>query len=290
MDTVKFNEYRKEFYQLKLLYSGILEILNSFYSGYLVILDDPLASAYDFLWKEFEMILAKYPDDLKQVVTIGRPLGANSLSPDNFDDPDNPDDIKYTHFGRKQANEITGILDKISDEHKLKLPPVKLLYKHLDTKTPLLQAIEKYKKQKQEAEQNMETDLKQDRNAQEEQKYCRFENNTLFVTLADGTEKAISFDARQETRYMFVLFQVLYKHWQTNKSEPISKNEMRRKLTKERLGRDITDKFIKDTIANIRTSKIKPVGLSDIVKITFDTKQQGYSLAILPPVTTEPQF
>lgn len=112
--------------------------------------------------------------------------------------------------------------------------------------------------------------------------FCRFENNTLFVTLSDGSEKSIVFDTREETKYMLILFQILYRHWQVNGSDHLPKVEIMVRMRKAGVQED-RETFLKDTVGNIRGSKINPVGLSKYVVIHYDRKVKGYALIINPP-------
>ena len=115
-----------------------------------------------------------------------------------------------------------------------------------------------------------------------EEKFCRFENNTLFLRLNDGTEKSISFETRRKTKYMLILFEILYKHWQKIGNKPLKKYEIRRRMIDEGIQREINDEFIKDTVSNIRT-KIETAKLSDCVSIEYKRSSDGYSLNIRKP-------
>ena len=111
---------------------------------------------------------------------------------------------------------------------------------------------------------------------------CRFENNAFFITLKNGTEKSITFETRRDTRYMLALFKVLYEHWQRFGNEPLEKGEIRRRMRKEGVTREISDNFIKNIVSNIR-KKINSVKLSSPVILGYDRASNGYYLDIKIP-------
>lgn len=111
---------------------------------------------------------------------------------------------------------------------------------------------------------------------------CRFENKTFFLTLKDGTEKPITFETRRDTNYMLMLFQVIYEHWQRFGREPLERAEVRRRMKKKGVTREISDDFINDTVSNIR-QKVNAVGLSDCVVIDYDKIIDGWYLDIQVP-------
>lgn len=118
---------------------------------------------------------------------------------------------------------------------------------------------------------------------------CRFENNTLFITLIDGTEKSLPLTTRRKTKCMLVMFKILYLHWQNFVDSPLEKFEIKWRFKREIPNRDVSDGFIGNTIANIRT-KIKSHGLTGIVTISYDREMDGYSLKIEPPSVSTPEI
>lgn len=111
---------------------------------------------------------------------------------------------------------------------------------------------------------------------------CRFENNAFFITLKNGTEKPITFETRRDTKYMLALFKILYEHWQRLGNEPLEKGEIRRRMGKEGVTGEISDKFIKNTVSNIR-KKIDSAVLSDCIVLKYDRASDGFSLDIKIP-------
>lgn len=108
--------------------------------------------------------------------------------------------------------------------------------------------------------------------------YCWFDNNTFFLTLRDGSVKAISFDTERQTRHMLALFQAFIEHWKNNGDKPISKAEVVELMV--RYGSKVDAPQLKNIFSNIRNKKIKPAGLENKIIIGFDKKFQGWTVDI----------
>lgn len=119
---------------------------------------------------------------------------------------------------------------------------------------------------------------------------CRFENDTLFITLLDGTKKSLPLATRRGKTNMLVLFEILYRHWQNFGNRPLEKDEIKRRFKREVSYRsDVSDNFIGNTITNIR-NKIKSLKLTGIVTIPYNKQNNGYSLKIEPPSVNTPEI
>lgn len=108
--------------------------------------------------------------------------------------------------------------------------------------------------------------------------FCRFENNTFFITLNNNTEKTIIFETRRKTFYMLRIFSALFEHWKKHGNTPLSKKEILAKILQD----DAASNFLTNQVGNIR-QKIKASGLLDVVSIDYDYKTNGYVLNIKNP-------
>lgn len=113
-------------------------------------------------------------------------------------------------------------------------------------------------------------------------KYCWLDNETFFIRLKDGSLKSMPFGTRRETKFMLLFFKILYQHWQQFGNKPLEREEIRKRLLKGGLP-EASDKFIKDTASNLRKSRINPLGLSELISITYDRSAGGFSLDIKKP-------
>lgn len=113
-------------------------------------------------------------------------------------------------------------------------------------------------------------------------KKVKYENNTLFLTLIDGTQSTIDFESQRGNNSMLCLFNVLYENWKRDSSKPLTKNQIRVALLDE--GLDIglfnQEAWLSTTVSNIR-KKIQGKQLQDFVKIEYKRKARGYCLIIV---------
>lgn len=113
--------------------------------------------------------------------------------------------------------------------------------------------------------------------------FCRLENNTFFIKLLDGSEKAITFDTKRKTNYLRILFEILFEHWKHHGTDPLPKSEIAKKLREELPSIDIYSNSIKDIVSSIRKTKIRLQFLSAYIKIIYDSDTDGYILDIRKP-------
>lgn len=121
-----------------------------------------------------------------------------------------------------------------------------------------------------------------------DEKVVRFENNSFTMRLLDGSVSAVNFSTKNGTNNdMLDIFDIMFG---LLKQEPelidgwwevrITKDQLRRELQKK--GKiSVSDNFLKDTIGNIRNTKVKPSGLSGYISIeNFDRKNKNWPFKI----------
>lgn len=118
--------------------------------------------------------------------------------------------------------------------------------------------------------------------------YCRLDNTTkvFYFMVPNGATQAIPlWTERAESDHIFILFKVLFEHWLEYGEQVITRGLIKSKLFS--LGwRDVTDKNISSSLANVRKTKIAPAKLSQYVDISFEKNSkgvEGYKLKILYP-------
>jgi len=108
----------------------------------------------------------------------------------------------------------------------------------------------------------------------------KFENNTLFVSLKDGTQTSLDFEDQRNTKNMLAVFTVLYEHWQKYQDQLLEVVEIERRLiNNQKLSADLvnTSDFLSNTISNIR-KKIRGKHLEGLINIKRESN--AYSLKI----------
>lgn len=110
------------------------------------------------------------------------------------------------------------------------------------------------------------------------QNYCWFDNNSFFLTLRDGSLKAISFDTERGNRQVLALFQTIIEHWKKNGDKSISGSEIVKVMKK--YGSEVETDQLKNIISNVRNKKIKPAGLEDKIRIEHKKKLNGWVIEI----------
>ena len=106
----------------------------------------------------------------------------------------------------------------------------------------------------------------------------RFDNNTFFLQMRDGSTKTVDFDTQRGKRQMLVVFQVLIDHVKRS-GNPISKAEMVESARKD-YGLKVEPTQLHNIIHSIRTSKLKPAKLEEIIHIDHDGKTDGWLVQI----------
>jgi hypothetical protein len=280
MDTQYCAAFSLDLLFLRNTYSYILAALEAFFSSNRISTDDNLNFVYLTCWKTFEDTLKKYPEELKEIAKLGRTV--SSLSPANITDLDYPEGY-WKHSGKQQAYKIKDILDELWIDYSKYCPP----HKPSDVEMPIAKKeIENYATWKNQKEKVYWEKAKKQAKAFNES-WCRFENNTLHVNLLDGSVKSIVFETRRDTKNMQLVFTVLYHHWQQFENRPFPKSDIKQSLNKAGLKEEVTNRFLKDTIANIRV-KIKSSHLENIVSIKYNHKAKGYILNIQPTPSQNP--
>lgn len=109
------------------------------------------------------------------------------------------------------------------------------------------------------------------------------DTKTFYFTLPNGSLKPMTlWTERAQSNHTFLIFKVMYEHWNEFGSQVITKSEIHAQLIK--LGwENASDEDIKNYIKNLRETKIKPALLSTYIEISFDRKLQGYRLVINYP-------
>lgn len=116
--------------------------------------------------------------------------------------------------------------------------------------------------------------------------FCHLKGNTFTMRLSDGSLESISLTDVEGKNNMRDLFEILFEHWnqfgETANSWTVNvmtKEEIKNALAKKGR-REITDKWIKDTVSNIRRVKIKPSRLKGSIEIIYNKEVAGYGLKI----------
>lgn len=121
----------------------------------------------------------------------------------------------------------------------------------------------------------------------EEKSFCKFENDSFFVKLNDGSDGSINFTDKRGKKDMVTLFAVFFDYWKSFGEKDngwivvkMSKGEIKKRLA-EKGKKDITDNWIKDTISNIRNIKIGPSKLNGYISFDYyDRKANVYPFRI----------
>lgn len=105
----------------------------------------------------------------------------------------------------------------------------------------------------------------------------RFDNNTFFLQMRDGSTKPVVFDTERGNRQMLVVFQVLIDHIKRSGS-PISKAEIIDGA--KHYGLKVESPQLHNIISNIKKTKLKPAKLEEIIHIDYDRNTDGWSVQI----------
>lgn len=113
--------FYRDLYAIKGIYSEIIEILESFFSGDLLIFDDSLNKLYLFDWAELEKLTHKHPDTFKEIIKVGKPIEA--ISPANITDQDYPES-EWDHGIKEKVYKINDLLEQEWIKHAKFLSPI----------------------------------------------------------------------------------------------------------------------------------------------------------------------
>ena len=122
---------------------------------------------------------------------------------------------------------------------------------------------------------------KYQRNQELNSSVLRFDNNTFFLQMRDGSYKTISFDTERGKRgigQMYAVFQVLIDHTKRS-GNPISKTEIVESV-KKRYGLIIETGQLHNIIHSIKASKLTPAKLEEIINMNYDSKTDGWLVQI----------
>lgn len=120
--------------------------------------------------------------------------------------------------------------------------------------------------------------------------FIRFENNSLFMQLPDGSEGTIDFKTKRQNNDLIDIFETMFSYWK--KLSGLENGWLEVRVTKsmlkdglEKKGRkDYSDTWIKNTISNIRNTKIKNSSLENLVSIGyFNNKEKSWPFRIKKP-------
>jgi len=194
------------------------------------------------------------------------------------------------HFRHLSLKQLLERIDEVSTKFKnLKLINDFSVYKHegvdrdleivFDIKDTIFQ-LEKHKIQIENGIAKTELQSKLKKN-----NYCWLDQDakTFYFALPNGSPKPIPlWTERAQSNHTFLIFKVLYEHWQEFSTQIITKSTIKSQLSK--LGwDDVSDQDLKNYIKNLRDTKIKPAQLSTYIDISYDRKLQGYRLVITYP-------
>lgn len=118
-------------------------------------------------------------------------------------------------------------------------------------------------------------------------RFCRFENNSLILELPDGSSAPIDFHSKRGNKDMLDVFEATFDYWQESAElkngwleATITKAELKKKLINKGK-KDISDNWLKNTISNIRNTKIKQSKLSNLVAFGyFNRRDNGWLFRI----------
>ncbi len=121
----------------------------------------------------------------------------------------------------------------------------------------------------------------------EEKSFCKFENDSFFMKLNDGSDGSINFTVKRGNEDMVTLFAVFFDHWKSFGEKDngwivvkMSKDEIKKRFA-EKGKKDISDNWIKDTVSNIRNIKIGPSKLNGYLSFDYyDRKANVYPFRI----------
>lgn len=151
---------------------------------------------------------------------------------------------------------------------------------HLKVKIP---AFNKYYKKYKNKAQEYSSESPLDRLG----RFCSFENDSLIMELPDGSPAPIVFSTRSGNRDMLSIFEIMFDQWKNSaelrngwQEVIVTKDTLIGELARK--GRtDISGTWIKDTISNIRNTKIKTSKLNNFVSLGyFDSKTKGWPFSI----------
>ncbi len=109
----------------------------------------------------------------------------------------------------------------------------------------------------------------------------KFENDALFLKLNDRTDTSLDFTSMRGNNDMLILFKIYFAHWQKHKDEPLPSSELKIRLQSAGIDQEqLQGNFLSTTNSNIR-KKIVGRHLEDVITITYDKQQKGYSLKII---------
>lgn len=118
----------------------------------------------------------------------------------------------------------------------------------------------------------------------------KFQNESLFMLLPDGTTGTITFSSKRGARDMLEVFEIMFGLWKLNAElnggwwkVVVTKDQLRQGLQAKGKS-NISDSFLKDTIGNIRKFKIEQSNLSSYASIGYyDRKLGGWPFKIKVP-------
>lgn len=115
----------------------------------------------------------------------------------------------------------------------------------------------------------------------------KFENNSFIMYFSDGTQGSINFNDKRGNGNMLCVFKVFYELLQKRAKLAngwsqvfVTKNEIKENLFINKKG-EVSDEWIKNTISNLRQTKIVNSGLAGFIILGFyDRKRKAFPFQI----------
>lgn len=183
--------------------------------------------------------------------------------------------LDYLFMNKRNSGKDVNLIDKVSKEDKYLLNEAYFFLKL-------------YEDYKSDIEKNFKEELKKiaKRNRTIDwQEYCRLENGTFSVHLANGSWSHIDFSINK-TNAMLEVLRVVFNKWRKNLDKNavvITKPELTGHLSK--VIENYSENKLRSLVSNLKNKKIEARGLENIVVISnFIKEENGYSFSIKLPI------